>query len=98
MTTSYLWICALAGLLCETVPNVSIVQTVYEQEASSGSSLHDKNLKVLKTKCHADAGDRFLCEVMFVSSDDPSQRLYFDIVAVARTQDGWQLQSGLCKR
>jgi hypothetical protein len=93
-----LWFCSLAGLLCSAVPDVSIVQTAYEREASSGSSLHDKGLKVLKTKCHDDAGGRFLCEVMFVSNDDPAERLYFDIIAVARTPDGWTLQSGLCKR
>ena len=90
-------ICALIGLLCDRIPDVSIVQMAYEREESSGSSLHDKDLKVLETKCHDDNGGRFLCEVMFVSTADPTGRLYFDIVAVARTRDGWILQSGLCK-
>jgi hypothetical protein len=40
----------------------------------------------------------FLCEVTFISKSDPSERLYFDIVAVARTAAGWELKSGLCKR
>jgi hypothetical protein len=30
--------------------------------------------------------------------DDPRQRLYFDVVAIARTEKGWELRSGLCKR
>jgi len=77
---------------------ISIVQTAYEREASAGITLHDKGLKVLKTKCHDGAGERFLCEVMFVSNCDPTERLYFDIVAVARTRGGWELKSGLCKR
>ena len=55
-------ICSLIGWLCDPVPDVSVVQTAYEREASSGSSLHDKDLKVLTTKCHDGAGGRFLCE------------------------------------
>jgi hypothetical protein len=35
---------------------------------------------------------------MFVSNDDPTERLYLDIVAVVRTEYGWSLRSGLCKR
>jgi hypothetical protein len=97
LSNATLWICTLVGLLCDPVPDVSIVQTAYEREASAGSSLHDKDLKVLTTKCHDEAGGRFLCEVMFVSTADPTGRLYFDIVAVARTNDRWTLQSGLCK-
>jgi hypothetical protein len=91
-------ICSLIGLWCDAAPDVSVVQTAYEREASSGSSLHEKDLKVLTTKCHDGAGGRFLCEVMFVSTTDPTRRLYFDVVAVARTSDGWTLQSGLCRR
>jgi hypothetical protein len=94
---SALWVPSLVGFLCSAVPDASIVQTAYEREASSGSSLHDKGLRVLKTKCHDNDGGRFLCEVMFVSDSDPTGRLYFDIVAVARTSDSWALQSGLCK-
>jgi hypothetical protein len=93
-----LWVCSLGGLSCDSVPTVPVVQAAYEREASAGSSLHDKGLKVLTTKCHDGAGGQFLCEVMFVSNGDPSERLYFDIVAVARTHDGWELKSGLCKR
>jgi hypothetical protein len=90
--------CSLINLSCASVPDVSIIQTAYEVEASSGSTLHDKGLKVLKAKCHHDPGKQFLCEVMFVSSSDPSERLYFDIVAVTRKNGGWELKSGLCKR
>jgi hypothetical protein len=97
LSNATLWICSLVGLLCDPVPDVSIVQTAYEREASADSSLHDKGLKVLTTKCRDRTGDRFLCEVTFVSTADPAERPYFDIVDVARTKDGWILQSGLCK-
>jgi len=33
-----------------------------------------------------------------VSKDDPDQRLYFDVIAVARRNGRWELQSGLCRR
>jgi hypothetical protein len=33
-----------------------------------------------------------------ISKSDPTERLYFDIVAVARVGDEWTLKSGLCKR
>ena len=98
LSNATLWICSLVGLLCDPIPDASIVQTAYEREASADSSLHDKALKVLTTKCHDSAGGRFLCEVTFVSTADPTERLYFDIVAVARTGDRWELKSGLCKR
>ena len=80
------------------MPDMAVIQTAYEREASSGSALHDKGLRVLQAKCHDDSTDRFLCEVTFVSNSDPNKRLYFDIVAVARTADGFVLKSGLCKR
>jgi hypothetical protein len=92
------WACALVGLACGRVPDMSIIQTAYEREASAGSTLHDKGLRVLKAKCHDDTAGRFLCEVTFISNSDPNERLYFDIVAVARVSDGWELKSGLCKR
>jgi len=76
----------------------AVIQTAYEREASAGSKLHDKDLKVLASKCHDDGADRWLCEVTFISQSDPSERLFFDIVAVARAADGWALKSGLCKR
>ena len=37
-------------------------------------------------------------EVVLQYPADPSEHLYFDIVAVARAGDGWELKSGLCKR
>jgi hypothetical protein len=92
------WVCALVGTSCATLPDITVIQAAYEREASSGSSLHDKELKVLKARCHDNSTDRFLCEVMFVSVTDPTERLYFDIVDVARTASGWELKSGLCKR
>ena len=92
------WVCSLIGLLCGSTPNVAIIQAAYEREASSGSALHDKGLRVLEAKCHESAAGRALCEVTFISSDDPSERLYFDVVAVVRTANGWELRSGLCKR
>jgi hypothetical protein len=93
------WVCALVALSCKPAPDIGTIQSAYDHEASSGSTLHDKGLQVLQAKCHDDAGaDKFLCEVTFTSKDDPAGRLYFDIVAVARAGDGWELTSGLCKR
>ena len=92
------WICALVAMSCYAAPDVTVIQTAYEREASASSTLHDKGLQVLQSKCHDDGVDRFLCEVTFISKSDPAERLYFDIVAVARTRDGWELKSGLCKR
>ena len=92
------WICALVAMSCNAVPDYTTIQAAYEREASAGSLLHDKGLDVLQAKCHDNGGDGFLCEVTFISKGDPSERLYFDIVAVARTADGWELKSGLCKR
>jgi hypothetical protein len=92
------WVCALVGVSCNALPDVAVIQTAYEREASAGSKLHDKDLQVLESKCHDDGNDRWLCEVTFVSRSDASQRLFFDIVAVARAADGWELKSGLCKR
>jgi hypothetical protein len=92
--------CSLAGVSCDAAkPDVAIIQSAYEQEATNGSKLHDRGLRVLEASCeHGKASDNFLCQVTFLSKDDPRQRLYFDVVAVARTESGWELQSGLCKR
>ena len=98
MWQSIAWACSLIGLSCGAFPDMAVIQTAYEREASAGSKLHDKDLKVLNAKCHDQGGGPFLCEVMFISASDPNERLYFDIVAVARTSDGWELKSGLCKR
>lgn len=92
------WICALVALSCKPAPDIDTIQSAYDHEALSGSTLHDKGLKVLQAKCHDANADKFLCEVTFTSKDDPAGRLYFDIVAVAREGDGWELKSGLCKR
>ena len=97
------WLCALVAVsCCKPAPDIAVIQSAYEREASSGSALHDKGLQVLQARCH-DAGTNsstsgFLCEVTFLSKADPEQRLYFDIVAVARANDRWELKSGLCKR
>ena len=96
------WLCALVAMSCKPVPDIAVIQSAYEREAASGSTLHDQGLQVLQAKCHdsstsTNAGG-FLCEVTFVSKGDPEERLYFDIVAVARAGDGWELKSGLCKR
>ncbi|MFB9265329.1 hypothetical protein ACFFWD_19585 [Bradyrhizobium erythrophlei] len=92
------WVCGLAAMSCGSVPDISVIQSAYEREASAGSKLHDAGLEVLQAKCHEAGGDRFLCETTFMSKGDPNERLYFDIVAVARKGDGWELKSGLCKR
>ncbi len=92
------WICALVTMSCATVPDIAVIQSAYERKSSSQSTLHDKNLQLLQAKCHENGADRFLCEVLFISKGDPSERLYFDIVSVARADVGWELKSGLCKR
>jgi hypothetical protein len=91
------WLCALVAMSCNSVPDIAAIQAAYEREASAGSTLHDNSLQVLQAKCHDDATDKFLCEVTFISKGDPD-RQYFDLVAVARLGDGWELQSGLCKQ
>jgi hypothetical protein len=91
------WICALVALSCDATPGVSVIQTAYDHEEAAGSNLHDKSLQVLQAKCHDDGTDKYLCEVTFISKNDPTERLFFDIVAVARNADGWELKSGLCK-
>jgi len=99
-TSVLVWVCALAGLSCGSrlVPDLSIIQLTYDQEEASGSTLHDKGLRIVETSCDAAAEGRSLCQVTFVSKDDPEQRLYFDVVAVAWRNDRWELASGLCKR
>jgi hypothetical protein len=94
------WACLLVGLSCpaDSTPDMSTIQAAYDREQSAGSKLHDNGLQILQAKCDDGATGRFLCQVTFLSRDDPSQRLYFDIVAVARTDGGWELKSGLCKR
>ena len=92
------WLCALVAVSCYSAPDIAAIQAAYEREASAGSTLHDKGLQVLQTKCHDDSADKFLCEVTFISKSDPTERLYFDIVVVARAGGSWELKSGLCKR
>jgi hypothetical protein len=92
------WICALVGMVCSTMPDLAVIQSAYDREESAGSKLHDKDLEVLQSKCHDEAAEQYLCEVTFISRGDPSQRLYFDIVAIAHESEGWVLKSGLCKR
>jgi hypothetical protein len=98
----FLWACSLISLSCEPGPDVSTIQSAYELGAPSSNGLHDSGLRVLEAKCHNYPGERasdsFLCEVKFISTGDPTERLYFDIVAVVRNGGGWQLTSGLCKR
>jgi hypothetical protein len=101
MWQSIVWACKLLGLSCGLLPNVVAIQAAYDREEAAGSTLHSRDLKVLQAKCHDKPGGPFLCEVTFTvasTSQDPNQRLYFDVVAVARTADSWELKSGLCRR
>lgn len=99
-----IWACSLLGVSCAaaTDPTVSTIQAAYQLESQSSGSRHDSGLKVVEAKCHDKAGDSaessFLCEVQFISTSDPTERLYFDIVAVTRKGVDWKLVSGLCKR
>ena len=101
MWSAIVWACSLVGLSCGAFPDTAIIQAAYDREEAAGSTLHSKDLLVLDSKCHEEPGKPFLCEVTYTSAskqDDPNQRLYFDVVAVARTDQGWELKSGLCKR
>jgi hypothetical protein len=89
------WICALVALSCGGAPSVAVIQSAYDREA--GSKVHDNTLQVLQAKCHDDGTDKYRCDVIFISKSDPTERQFFDIVAVARVSDGWELKSGLCK-
>src|SRR4051812_9767846 len=71
MWQGVVWACALIGMPCDPVPDTATIQLAYEQEASSGKTLHDKGLKVLGTKCHGNSNGPFLCEITFTSASDP---------------------------
>jgi hypothetical protein len=92
--------CSLIGLACGSapMPDIAVIQSAYQREAEAGSKGHDPGLRVIEASCHDAKEAGFLCEVTFTSTDDPTERLYFDIVAVARIATGWELKSGLCKR
>jgi hypothetical protein len=90
------WLCALVAMSCNSVPDIAGIQSAYELEALAGSTLHDRGLQILQTKCHDDGADTFTCELRFISKGDP-ERPYFDIVSVARAGESWVLKSGLCK-
>jgi hypothetical protein len=91
------WVCSGTGYLCR-MPDASIIQQAYERESAAGSTLHDQGLRVLGAKCAEGQASDYLCEVTFTSSADGSERLYFDVIRITRTERGWQLASGLCKR
>lgn len=99
------WICALVALSCGALvalsygaaPGIAVIQSAYDREAAAGSKLHDNTLHVLQAKCHGYGTDKYRCEVTFISKRDPTERQFFDIVAIARVADGWELKSGLCK-
>lgn len=92
------WVCALFATSCNAAPDAAIIQAAYERAEAAGSALHDKELLVVTAKCHDGGASAFLCEISFISKSDAAQQLYFDIVAVARTENGWVLRSGLCRR
>jgi hypothetical protein len=79
-------------------PNLAVLQSAYDRESTQANSRHDPNLQLTNAKCDDGTSGRFLCQVAFLSRSDPSERLYFDVVAIARQNDAWVLQSGLCKR
>jgi len=95
-----LWASVLVALPIGGVapPDVSTLQSAYELEAAGGSPLHDTGLRVIEATCGDAAMERYLCQVTFLSSDDPEQRLYFDVVVIVRDRREWIFKSGLCKR
>jgi hypothetical protein len=92
------WVCALVAMSCGGAPSVAVIQSAYDREAGASSKPHDTTLQVLQAKCHDNGTDKYRCEVTFISKSDPTARRFFDIVAVDRVADGWELKSGLCKR
>jgi hypothetical protein len=94
------WACVLAAFYCEQLirPDTSAIQAAYERELSRDDVLHDQGLRIIEATCGDSADETFLCQVTFVSDNDPDHRLYFDIVGVARDAGRWQLKSGLCRR
>jgi hypothetical protein len=92
------WVCKLLVMICNASPDVAIIQAAYDKADAAAGVLHDKGLRVVNAKCHDSGVDAFLCEVSFISTSDVAQLLDFDIVAVARTDEGWVLRSGLCRR
>jgi hypothetical protein len=91
------WVCALVALWCGATPGVTVIQSAYDSEKTTGNALHDDSLQVLQAQCRDDGTDKYLCEITFVSKKDPAERPFFDIVAITRVADGWELKSGLCK-
>lgn len=82
----------------ERPPDVAIMQASYNEEVSSGSKLHDRNLQIVEVSC-AKYPPNYRCFVTFFSKADPYQHLYYDLAEMAPTVfGGWQLTSGLCKR
>jgi hypothetical protein len=92
------WVCSMTGLSCDSTPNAAIIQAAYERAAPDSGVRHDKGLRIIQATCDHGVNGRFLCQVSFISEGDPDQRLYFDIVSAAHTDQGWTLTSGLCKR
>ena len=93
----------VAMLFCSAAiaatPTREIVQAAYEREAGRGDPRHDKNLKVLSVECGQGKFEReYLCWITYTSTADPAKPLFYDVAAVADTQDGWALMSGLCRR
>ena len=95
-----IWLCSLASLFCgaPAKPDLPTLQLAYDREEAQGSTRHDKGLRIVEASCEAPAEGRALCQVTFLSREDPEQRLYFDVIAVTHRNGRWELESGLCKR
>ena len=80
-------------------PTTEIVQAVYEREASSGSSLHERDLKITTVDCARNTdGREYMCWVTFTSNTDASQTLHFDVASIEYVDGLWKLKNGLCRR
>ena len=82
------------------LPDLNSIQTAYERELARGTRKHDPGLHVRAAECNpvALAGpETFVCSIKFTTTKDRDERLYLDIVQVAREQTGWSLKSGLCR-
>ena len=79
------------------MPGIDTIQLAYDSESTAGNEKHDKNLKIVESRCHQRQPHAYSCFVSFTSSLDPDSRLYFDVAEVTEDAGQWRLKSGICK-
>jgi hypothetical protein len=97
----------VAALMCwasvpahASVPDAHAVQRAYERAKSDEDSnpKHVYELAIQAAKCSPlESDSNYMCQIDFVRKDQPTGRLYFEVVTLAARQGDWVLLSGLCK-